>query len=243
MPLAAGETTSEACDVDRLDLGRGAQLDVVLLVVALVVDVGLSLASPRRYSLDSGGRSYGRSASAPIRTRRPSKPSSRRVSAALAPARLAPTITNALVGRHRVPPGSGLGAPRARGTPVGCGIVADEPVKGRRRGAASRASGRRAGTCTVLGLDHDADALRIEVLVDPAGDLASSAAPAPEGAGRTARRPGRASTGQGSGPGEIADMGDAVEGQEVVLAERAGTGCRGRPRARRSARRSGTSWG
>jgi len=45
--------------------------------------------------LDSGGRSYGRSVSSPISTTGPSNPFWRRVSAALAPARLAPTITYA----------------------------------------------------------------------------------------------------------------------------------------------------
>ena len=54
---------------------------------------GFSEASPRRYSFESGGRSYGRSASSPTSTTRPSKPSERRVSAALAPASPAPTIT------------------------------------------------------------------------------------------------------------------------------------------------------
>ena len=49
--------------------------------------------SPRSTSLDSGGRSYGASSSAPIRTSRPSKPRSRRVAAAVPPARPAPTTT------------------------------------------------------------------------------------------------------------------------------------------------------
>src|SRR2546428_1583408 len=52
--------------------------------------------SPRRYSFESGGRSYGGSPSAPIRTRRPSKPSSRSDHAAVAPHREAPTITKVL---------------------------------------------------------------------------------------------------------------------------------------------------
>ncbi len=41
----------------------------------------------------NGGRSYGRSGSAPIITMPPSKPSSRRVSTALPPAMPAPAIT------------------------------------------------------------------------------------------------------------------------------------------------------
>src|SRR5215208_6245743 len=50
-------------------------------------------ASPRRYSFESAGRSYGSSASSPTSTIRPSNPFLRRVAAALAPARLAPMIT------------------------------------------------------------------------------------------------------------------------------------------------------
>src|SRR5690606_30012097 len=49
---------------------------------------------PARYPLDSGGRSYGGSVSSPTSTTRPVKPSSRRTSAALPPAREAPTMTN-----------------------------------------------------------------------------------------------------------------------------------------------------
>src|SRR5690242_3861353 len=51
-------------------------------------------AVPSSSPLDSGGRSYGGSVSAPTSTSRPAKPSSRRVSAALAPASPAPTTTN-----------------------------------------------------------------------------------------------------------------------------------------------------
>src|SRR5580692_11717598 len=53
---------------------------------------------PSRYPLDSGGRSYGSSGSEPTSTISPSKPSARRVSAALAPARLAPAITKVGMG-------------------------------------------------------------------------------------------------------------------------------------------------
>src|SRR5439155_12846045 len=49
-----------------------------------------SCSSPRRYSLDSGGRSYGGWGSWPISTTPPSKPSSRSVAAAVPPAILAP---------------------------------------------------------------------------------------------------------------------------------------------------------
>src|SRR5438034_3913689 len=49
-----------------------------------------SCSSPRRYSLDSGGRSYGGWGSWPISTTRPSKPSSRSVATAVPPAMLAP---------------------------------------------------------------------------------------------------------------------------------------------------------
>lgn len=49
---------------------------------------------PVRYPLDSGGLSYGWSRSSPIRITRPVNPSDLSVSAALAPASPAPTMTN-----------------------------------------------------------------------------------------------------------------------------------------------------
>src|SRR5215213_962631 len=54
--------------------------------------------SPRRYALESPGRSYGSTGSSPTSTRRPSKPSSRSVAAAVAPAREAPTTTKVCAG-------------------------------------------------------------------------------------------------------------------------------------------------
>ena len=62
--------------------------------------------SPRRYSFESGGRSYGGVGSAPIRTTRPSNPSSRRVAAAVAPASEAPTMTNVRSGSRGLRPRS-----------------------------------------------------------------------------------------------------------------------------------------
>ena len=54
--------------------------------------------------MDSGGRSYGRSVSSPISTIRPAKPSARSVSAALAPASDAPTMTNVRSSAHDAQP-------------------------------------------------------------------------------------------------------------------------------------------
>jgi len=67
----------------------------MLLVEALLVDVGLlALGLAAEIVLGYGGRSYGRSRSAPISSTRPSKPSVRSSSSAFAPARLAPTMMN-----------------------------------------------------------------------------------------------------------------------------------------------------
>src|SRR5581483_8682422 len=70
--------------------------------------------SSRRYSLESGGRSYGGRGSSPTSTSRPSNPSERSVAAAVAPARLAPTTTKVGIGRSNpdasapIPPSSRL---------------------------------------------------------------------------------------------------------------------------------------
>src|SRR5215212_7947777 len=91
---------------------------------------------------------------------RPSKPSSRRVSAALAPARPAPTITNVFWSDTA---SSGQGQEllaRAR-------VVAHEPVQGGRDGARAGLLHAPQRHAHVLGLDDDADALRLEVVVQP----------------------------------------------------------------------------
>ena len=96
---------------------------------------------------------------------RPSKPSARSASAALAPARPAPTMTCVCW--------SGTGAPLGQGQELlaGSGVVAHQAVQ---RGG----DGRRAGLlhaaqrhAQVLGLEHDADALGRELALEPVGDL------------------------------------------------------------------------
>ena len=110
-PLAVGQGDLAGAAVDAGDPGRGTQLDVVRPRTSRRRARTRRVAawSPSSRPLDSGGRSYGRSGSSPSSTTRPSKPSSRRVWAALAPARPAPTMTN--VGLHAASPNrlSGFG--------------------------------------------------------------------------------------------------------------------------------------
>src|ERR671937_1901077 len=98
-------------------------------------------------------------------TTRPSKPSSRRVSAALAPARLAPTITNVcILGSPSFRQGEKF-LPRAR-------VLAHEAVEcrgDRPRAWLLDAAQRHA---QVLGLDNHADALGLQVVLQPVGHLA-----------------------------------------------------------------------
>ena len=202
-PAAAGRSASRSppSSVDlaaRRRRGRPRcaepQLDVVLVVEAAssCTQIFSRSASPRRYSLDSGGRSYGRSASAPISTMRPSKPSSRRVSAALAPARPAPTITNVRwSGGHGHSPSSrARNSCRVRGSSRTSPWSADVTV---RAPELLHAAQRHA---QVLGLQDDADALGRELLLRASRRSARSAAPGPAGRGRRARRRARASTGR-----------------------------------------------
>src|SRR5688572_29770189 len=95
---------------------------------------------------------------------RPSKPSSRSASAAFAPARPAPTITwvSALMS----------GPPGERQELLPCPwVVAHQSAQ--RRGDRLRARLLHAaqGHAEVLGLEHDADALGLELLFQPARDL------------------------------------------------------------------------
>src|SRR5215213_9438481 len=104
-----------------------------------------------------------------MRTTRSSKPSARRVSAALAPARLAPTITNV---RSLV-----MGCPRGQGQELlaGTGVVAHGAVqcRGHRLGAELLDSAQR--HAQVLGLEDHPDTLGLELALQPAGDLRGQA--------------------------------------------------------------------
>ena len=73
----------------------------------------------------------------------------------------------------------------------------------------------------VLGLDHDADAARVEALVEVVGDLAGEPLLGLDAAGEELH--GARELGEPEDPvgGQVADVGDARERQQVVLAQRA----------------------
>src|SRR5580704_9835646 len=115
----------------------------------------------------------------------PSKPSSRRVSAALAPARLAPMMTNPRSSVMTIPsrwrrsllagrgpwPASAAGAGQGQEFGPGALVVAYRAVQGRGDRAGSRGAHAPQGHAQVLGFEHHADAPRTEVLVQPMRDL------------------------------------------------------------------------
>src|SRR6187401_2949122 len=98
-------------------------------------------------------------------TTRPSKPSSRRVSAALAPVRLAPTIANvwSLV----------MGCPRRQGQELlaGTGVVAHTAVQRRGHGLGAELLHAAQRHAQVLGLQDHPDPPGLELALEPAGDL------------------------------------------------------------------------
>src|SRR5918993_1580549 len=112
-------------------------------------------------------------------TMRPSKPASRAASAALAPVRLAPMIASVgvvlmagcccsrrgdrVVSRPHAGEGEELGA-----GPV---VEPEEPVEGGGDGAGPLGSYAAQGHAEVLGLHHDANALGVELVLQPVGDL------------------------------------------------------------------------
>src|SRR3954468_13367360 len=111
-------------------------------------------------------------------TTRPSKPSARRVSAALAPASPAPTTTTPSgpvmgcrpLGRwwaRRSPAAAGEGEELR----PGAGVLAQQPAQGRGGGPRAEGPDPAQGHAQVLGLDDDADAARGERLLQPVGDL------------------------------------------------------------------------
>src|SRR3954454_340407 len=101
-----------------------------------------------------------------MRTSLPSKPSSRSASAALAPAKPAPTIANVSVSGIASDPFGECQELLARPC-----VVAHEPEE--RRGDGGRPGLRHAakGHAHVLGLDDDADALGLQLLLEPVRDL------------------------------------------------------------------------
>src|SRR5947209_9320948 len=104
--------------------------------------------------------------SSPMRTTRPSKPSLRSVSAALAPASAAPTITKM---RSEVD----ISAPGGEGEELlpGAGIVADQAMQRGRDRAGPHLLHPAQRHARVLGFDDHADALRGQVLLEPSRHL------------------------------------------------------------------------
>src|SRR5215218_10845097 len=96
---------------------------------------------------------------------RPSNPSSRSVSAALAPARLAPTITCvcSLL----------MGTPLGKGQELlaGTAVVADLSAKRRGDGLGAELLDAAEGHAHVLRLEDDSDSLRLQLTLEPIGDL------------------------------------------------------------------------
>src|SRR4051812_15868387 len=144
---------------------------------------------------------------------RPSKPSARSVSAALAPARPAPTITWV---RDSATVASGQGKELL----TGAGIVADEPVqrRGDRAGAGLLHPAQR--HAEVLGLEHDADALRLELIAQPSGDLCRQSLLHLQVAREQLDDPRKLRQPDDAVARQVADVRDADERQQMVLAQR-----------------------
>src|SRR4051794_33382365 len=96
---------------------------------------------------------------------RPSKPSSRSASAALAPAIPAPTITWVLR--------SGMCAPPCQRQELlaRAWVVANESMESRRDGGRPRLGDAAQGHAHVLGLQDDSDTLRRQLVLQPVADL------------------------------------------------------------------------
>jgi hypothetical protein len=93
----------------------------------------------------------------------------------------------------------------------------------------------------VLGLEHDADPLGRELPVEPVRDLLRQALLHLEGASTVVDDAGELRQPDDPLGGQVADVGDADEGQQMVLAQRVERDPGGPRPARRSRRRSGTS--
>ena len=113
---------------------------------------------------------------------------------------------------------------------------------GQRRGDRRGAEGPHAaqGHARVLGLEHDAHAARGSGAPPGSRRPAWSAAPGSAAGGEVLHHPGQLGQAEDAVAGQVADVGDAGERQQVVLADRCGTGSTGRAPARRSPRRWGT---
>src|SRR5205085_2645240 len=148
-----------------------------------------------------------------IRTTRPSKPSSRSASAALAPASAAPTITCVV---------SGMCGPSGECQELlTCTwIVAHETMERRGDRAGSRldrAAERHAG---VLGLEHHAHALRRELALEPVGDLRGQPLLHLEAAGEVVDHPRELREAHDPVARDVGHVRYPDEREQVVLAER-----------------------
>ena len=103
---------------------------------------------------------------------------------------------------------------------AGGGVVAELAVQ--RRGDRCGAGGADAanGHAQVLGLDDDTDAARRDLLLEPVGDLLGQPFLHLGAAGEQLDHPGQLGQAEDPLPGQVADMGDADERQQVVLAHR-----------------------
>src|SRR5688572_24144445 len=126
-----------------------------------------------------------------MRTTRPAKPSWRRVSAALAPARLAPTIT--MVWISLILQGSLSGRDTGQGEELlpGAGVVTEQTVK--RRGDGFRPHGPDTSHrhALVFCFEHHSHAFGGEVLLQPVGHLLGQALLDLEVAGEELDHPGQ----------------------------------------------------
>src|SRR5450756_1053754 len=189
------------------------------------------------------GRSYGRSASSPISTTRPSKPSARSVSAALAPARLAPTIMNvwSVAMWHFLLLSSGSDSGHAlhrgcmnmqvRAWREDCRacqreellartcVLAQHAMHGRGNRLRSPGLDPPHGHAHVLGLDHDTDSLGGEVLLKPVRHLDRQTFLHLKVAGEQLDNAGQLRQAEDAFARQVADVGDSGERQHVVLAQ------------------------
>src|SRR5215207_2444216 len=101
--------------------------------------------------------------------RRPSKPSVRSVSAALAPAKLAPTMTYVCSPL--------IGGPRRQGHELlpCASVVSDQAAESRRHGAGAQLLDTAQRHAQVLRLQNHAHPLGRQLVVEPAGDLCGQA--------------------------------------------------------------------
>ena len=103
--------------------------------------------------------------------------------------------------------------PRAR-------VVAQQAVQGRGDGAGAGCLDAAQGHAQVLGLEHHPDALGRELGLEPVGDLLGEPLLDLQAAGEQLDHPGQLGQAEDALAGQVADVGDPGERQQVVLAQR-----------------------